>query len=171
MDAGTFHVAAVTGRGRVVHRQQESIAKPWSQLLYDQAEQRRGHACRSPAHTDQAIVEPIPIILHATRHEPGTGRAPIARQKHPSDHDRHPEGDRQDQSSNQYADRLKCSLLYERQRMASELSGRRLKKFSERQAARRVAEHIGDFSPLRQLDAFRRLENDLRQALEANGWN
>jgi len=63
------------------------------------------------------------------------------------------------------------AVLYERLRMASELSGRRLKKFSEGQASRRVAEHISDFSPLRQLDAFRRLEKDLRQTLEANGWS
>lgn len=63
------------------------------------------------------------------------------------------------------------AVLYERLRMASELSGRRLKKFSDRQAARRVAEHISDFSPLRQLDAFRHLEKDLKETCEANGWN
>jgi hypothetical protein len=62
------------------------------------------------------------------------------------------------------------AVLYERLRMASELTGRRLKKFSEGQAARRVAEYTSDFSPLRQLCAFRRLEDDLRQSLESHGW-
>jgi hypothetical protein len=54
--------------------------------------------------------------------------------------------------------------------MASELTGRRLKKFSESQAARRVAEYASDFAPLRQLGAFRRLEDDLKQSLETHGW-
>ncbi len=57
------------------------------------AANRRAQVCGSPAHIDQAIVEPIPIILHATCHEPGTGRAPIVRQKHPSDHDAQSLGD------------------------------------------------------------------------------
>ncbi len=63
------------------------------------------------------------------------------------------------------------AVLYETFRKASELSGRRLKKFSASQAARRLAEYITDFSPLRQFQAFRRLENDLKRSLEAEGWN
>ena len=63
------------------------------------------------------------------------------------------------------------AVLYETLRKASELTGRRLKKFSESHAARRLAEYITDFSPLRQLRAFRRLENDLQQFIEAKGWN
>ncbi len=62
-------------------------------------------------------------------------------------------------------------VLYGTFRKASELSGRRLKKFSASHAARRLAEYITDFSPLRQLHAFRRLENDLIRSLEAEGWN
>jgi hypothetical protein len=62
------------------------------------------------------------------------------------------------------------AVLHESLRKASELSGRRLKKFSDRQAARRVAEYISDFSPLRQLAAFRRLEHDLRESIATHGW-
>ena len=63
------------------------------------------------------------------------------------------------------------AVLHARLRMASELTGRRLRKFSDGQAARRVAEYINDFSPLRQLQAFRRLEEDVRQLLATHGWS
>ena len=58
-------------------------------------------------------------------------------------------------------------------RIASELSGRRLDRFrrDESQAARRVADYIEDFSPLRRLSAFQRLEDDVAQALANNGWS
>lgn len=47
---------------------------------------------------------------------------------------------------------------------ACELKGRRLKDF--RVLPRRVAELIEDFSPLRELPAFRQFEQELRQALQ-----
>ena len=52
-------------------------------------------------------------------------------------------------------------------RCASGLSGRRLKAFLPR--ARLVANYITDFSMLRRLPAFQRLETDLRNVLEAKG--
>ena len=45
---------------------------------------------------------------------------------------------------------------------ASELSGRRLAKFNALGQWRRVAKAIHDFSPLRQLPAFRAFEDDIR---------
>ncbi|MBA3849476.1 MAG: hypothetical protein C0502_05700 [Opitutus sp.] len=48
---------------------------------------------------------------------------------------------------------------------ASMLSGRQLRKFDENAAAKRVAELITDFAPLRQLSAFRDFETDLARAL------
>ena len=51
--------------------------------------------------------------------------------------------------------------LEESLKTASELKGRRLDKFVTRGRARRVAEAIEDFSPLRQLSAFRLFEADI----------
>lgn len=51
--------------------------------------------------------------------------------------------------------------LYELLKIASELSGRRLKKFRPERCAHLIAENILDFLPLRQLPAFRRLEADI----------
>jgi hypothetical protein len=42
---------------------------------------------------------------------------------------------------------------------ASELTGRRLRQFNVQERARRLADLIEDFSPLRQLSAFQELEN------------
>jgi hypothetical protein len=56
-------------------------------------------------------------------------------------------------------------LLRELLRRASELSGRRLRKLSD-VSARRVAALINDFSPLRNLPAFRRLEADVDEFAE-----
>ena len=53
---------------------------------------------------------------------------------------------------------------------ASNLTGRRLKKFRVSQGARRVTEFIEDFSPLRNLSAFAILEQDLQEIIEDNGW-
>jgi len=50
---------------------------------------------------------------------------------------------------------------------ASELSGRRLRKFREATAVHRVAELIQDFSPLRSLPAFNAFEDELRRALSS----
>lgn len=54
-------------------------------------------------------------------------------------------------------------LLFKILRTASDLQGRRRKQF--RPDVRRLAELIDDFSPLRQLEAFRRLEASLCDAL------
>jgi hypothetical protein len=61
-------------------------------------------------------------------------------------------------------------LLFEILRKASGLTGRRLKQFRERESARRVAEYIEDFSGLRVLQAFQRLEDDLTKTLGELGW-
>ena len=53
---------------------------------------------------------------------------------------------------------------------ASELRGRRLKKFNERQAIHRLAEIIRDFSPLYQLSAFQALKQDLSKTLKSQRW-
>ena len=60
--------------------------------------------------------------------------------------------------------------LYALLRQASGLHGRRLKAFSEPQHARRVADYIEDYAPLRILSAFTKLEEDLQQTLQDQGW-
>jgi hypothetical protein len=57
-------------------------------------------------------------------------------------------------------------------RSASELTGRRLQRFrrEESNAARRVADYIEDFSPLRKLFAFQQLEADVEAILAAYKW-
>ena len=59
---------------------------------------------------------------------------------------------------------LKAALL-----AASEKKGRRLKKFDESAAFWRIVDYIEDFSPLKQLPAFQRLESALL-ALKRNDW-
>ena len=54
---------------------------------------------------------------------------------------------------------------------ASGRRGRRLQKFEVAKAARRLAELITDFSRLRGVSAFDRLENDLTLIVERRGWN
>jgi len=54
---------------------------------------------------------------------------------------------------------------------ATELSPRRLKQFSPVKAFYRLAELIDDFSPLRQLSAFRQLEQELKTVIETSGWS
>lgn len=46
------------------------------------------------------------------------------------------------------------------------LNGRRLDKFNVHKAVHRVAENIQDFSPLRSLSAFRKFEEDLKEAVQ-----
>ncbi len=55
--------------------------------------------------------------------------------------------------------------LHTQLRNASGLSGRRLKSFPVRERAIQVADYISDFSPLRVLPAFQRMEALLQQAL------
>lgn len=53
---------------------------------------------------------------------------------------------------------------------ASELTGRRLKKFNPHKQIHRVAELVDDFSPLRDLSAFQRLEEDLQAVINQQRW-
>lgn len=53
--------------------------------------------------------------------------------------------------------------LYDLLRKASELRGRRLKKFKPREGVHRLAECIDDYSRLRNLPAFQALENEIRK--------
>ena len=55
--------------------------------------------------------------------------------------------------------------LHELLRTASELYGRRRKKFRVEQAAFRVSQFIEDFSPLRNLSAFSAFEDETREVL------
>lgn len=62
------------------------------------------------------------------------------------------------------------TVLHDCLRRASGLRGRRLRAFPVGQRARRVAELIGDFSPLRALPAFRALEEDLQDVVSRSHW-
>ena len=57
------------------------------------------------------------------------------------------------------------AILHNAIRSASELTGRRLRRLKIHSAVHRIADLITDFSPLRQLPAFRRLEEDTAHAL------
>jgi len=57
-------------------------------------------------------------------------------------------------------------LLYDCLREASELYGRRLKKFRPAARAVQVTQYISDYSPLRQLPAFRALCDELALAVQ-----
>src|SRR3954451_3353480 len=50
---------------------------------------------------------------------------------------------------------------------ASEFTGRRRRSFDARRCALRVAALLDDFSPLRQLSAFRALESDVQRIVRA----
>jgi hypothetical protein len=52
-------------------------------------------------------------------------------------------------------------VLHNLLRQASGREGRKLKKFNPHKASRRVVEYIQDFSHLRKLSAFQRLEADV----------
>jgi hypothetical protein len=62
-------------------------------------------------------------------------------------------------------------LLHELLIIASEFSGRRRKSFDPKARVRLVARSLDDFSPLRQLSAFRELESDLHQIINEKRWN
>lgn len=59
-------------------------------------------------------------------------------------------------------------LLFQLLRQATQLSARRLRKFSVLNARQRVSELIEDYGPLRRLPAFLRLEEDLRASVPQN---
>ncbi|HTV61000.1 MAG TPA: hypothetical protein VMH30_00370, partial [Verrucomicrobiae bacterium] len=54
-------------------------------------------------------------------------------------------------------------------RIASELTGRRLKKFNTTQAFWRIVDFLDDFSPLRQLPAYSAFENAVYR-MNINNW-
>lgn len=62
-------------------------------------------------------------------------------------------------------------LLYSLLRVASEHTGRKLRKFNVQMAAYRVAELIGDYSVLRRTSAFEQFEAELQTVLERHGWH
>ncbi len=55
-------------------------------------------------------------------------------------------------------------------RQASDLNRRRLRNFRVARHAERVTEFIEDFSPLRQLNAFTALEEEVSNAIQENKW-
>jgi len=57
-------------------------------------------------------------------------------------------------------------LLHQTLSKTSGLKGRRLKWFNVHHAVHLVAENIKDYSPLRELSAFREFENDLKTAVD-----
>jgi len=61
-------------------------------------------------------------------------------------------------------------LLNELLCRASELKGRHLKRFKRSIAPARVAEFIDDFGPLRDLCAFKKLEDDIKEIVASGGW-
>ena len=63
------------------------------------------------------------------------------------------------------------NLLYELLRDASGLSGRRRRKIQVNHAVHRISQLKSDFKALRALDAFRRMEEDLRQVIGECGWD
>lgn len=58
--------------------------------------------------------------------------------------------------------------LHELLKQASELKGRRLDQFDARRLAHQIPEHMTDFTALRQLSAFQRLEDDVRRWADAS---
>jgi len=60
-------------------------------------------------------------------------------------------------------------ILFEILREASGLTGRRLKKFNMAESRIRITELVSDFSPLRELSAFEKLETEI-STLKENGW-
>jgi hypothetical protein len=61
------------------------------------------------------------------------------------------------------------TILFEILREASGLRGRRFKKLNAAELRIRLAELIFDYTPLKKLSAFQRLENDIAR-LRQNGW-
>jgi hypothetical protein len=61
--------------------------------------------------------------------------------------------------------------LHELLVIASEFSGQRRRSFDPKGRVRLVARSLDNFSPLRQLSAFRQLESDLRQMIDENQWD
>lgn len=62
------------------------------------------------------------------------------------------------------------ALLYEILLTASGLKGRRRRKFSLIGRARRIAERLDDFTPLRGLSAFNALEDEVTEMVQKQSW-
>ena len=62
-------------------------------------------------------------------------------------------------------------ILYNLLRQASELPQGRLKKFRVHVRAARLVDYLDDFSPLRLLTAFNRLEADIDEVVHVKGWD
>lgn len=58
-------------------------------------------------------------------------------------------------------------ILHDALRSASGLKGKRLKKFNPDGKVHRISGYINDFSPLRRLSAFNRLEENIRKMIES----
>jgi len=63
------------------------------------------------------------------------------------------------------------NLLHELLRDASGLSGRRRRKIQVNHAIHRIGQLKSEFNALRALNAFRRMEEDLRQVISDCGWD
>ncbi len=61
-------------------------------------------------------------------------------------------------------------ILHELLRTASGLTGRRRRRFRMKQAVHRVAAGIHDFCPLRELSAFKALEQEVGRIVTQKGW-
>lgn len=62
------------------------------------------------------------------------------------------------------------TILIEVLKRASELKGKKLRKFNARERIHRLADIIDDFSYLDRLSAYRVLKKDLLETLEHQGW-
>lgn len=61
--------------------------------------------------------------------------------------------------------------MFDLLREASGLQGRRRKRFVAAGSARRIADFLDDFTPLRGVPAFDALEGDVAKMVERQGWN
>jgi len=63
------------------------------------------------------------------------------------------------------------ATMFELLREASGLRGRRRKRFVTAGSARRIADFLDDFAPLRGVPAFDALEADVANMVKSQGWN
>ncbi len=61
-------------------------------------------------------------------------------------------------------------VLHQLLKDASEHHGRRLRRFDVRHSVRLVANYVDDFPKLRELSAFRALEDDVKNVININNW-